>query len=328
MGEKTATYCMLFLTRRCNLDCDYCHMVHDGFPDIDEKYLHKAADLCLEASEDVCLQFFGGEPLMRFDLIESLIDYVKQNHPGRERLKYMITTNGVLLRGRMLDYLLDNDVEIMLSLDGVFDSQSEWRHALGGEERAVFDKLMGRIGELNERNVNFFVNMVVSPSNVDRMEENVRHFKELGVRRLQITYELGAHWREPFRSRYVDNFCSAIERYDGRYEGERGFTLQHGREGEPVLGNMVFIVDVNGDMFRGCAIVLEKTMPRFNDVTRIGHIDDHESLRPFVRSKLDQVTDFLRRTRIAPNDYMLLRSNMHLGYQLQHAVIAMQERRA
>jgi sulfatase maturation enzyme AslB (radical SAM superfamily) len=232
----------------------------------------------------------------------------------------MITTNGLLLRGEYLDLLLENGIRVMLSLDGSFDSQKDWRRTIGGDARRAFDRIMENLAELNRRKADYFVNMVVSPSNVDRIEENVLFFKNLGVRRLQVTYELGAYWCEPYRSQYVRGFREVIEKHDG----QDGFCLQHGPSSEPVLGNMTFIVDVNGDMYRGCAVVLEKTMPRFNEVVRIPNLEQLEDLESYVRDREDQVRDFLRRTRCAENDYKLLKSNMHLGYLLRREMIDMQ----
>lgn len=319
MPEDKSLYCLLFLTRRCNIDCTYCHMDHDGYEDMTEARLKRAIDMFLGVNPNVCLHLFGGEPLLRFDLIQWIVDYVAQNYADR-RVNYMITTNGLLLRGEKLDYLLDRGVQVMLSLDGSFDSQKDWRRTIGGDARNAFDQIVKNLAELNRRGADYFVNMVVSPENVDRMEENVLFFKNLGVRRLQVTYELGAHWCEPYRSQYVRGFRHVIETYDGK----DGLCLQHSPSSEPVLGNMTFIIDVNGDMYRGCAVVLEKTMPRFNEVVRIPNIDEVGDLTTYVRSREEQVRDFLRRTREADNDYKLLKSNMHLGYLLRREMFDMQ----
>jgi sulfatase maturation enzyme AslB (radical SAM superfamily) len=322
MAEDKSLYCMLFLTRRCNIDCSYCHMEHHGYEDISRERLTRAIDLFTDADPNVCLHLFGGEPLLRFDHIEWIVDYVAKKNPERQGVKFMITTNGLLLRGRYLDFLLENRVEIMLSLDGTFDSQKDWRRTIGGDARKTYDRILENIAELNRRGAQYFVNMVVSPSNVEQMAENVLHFKNIGVRRLQVTYELGAHWCEPYRSAYVKNFRYVIEKYN-RVDG---FRLQYGPGSEPVLGNMTFIVDVNGDMYRGCAVVLEKTMPRFNEVVSMPNLDAHHDLHGYVRTREEQVRDFLRRTRVADNDYKLLKSNMHLGYLLRREMFAMQER--
>lgn len=323
MPEDKSLYCLLFLTRRCNIDCTYCHMEHDGYEDMTEERLARAMKLFLGVNPNVCLHLFGGEPLLRFDLIEWIVEHAAKHYADRN-INYMITTNGLLLRDRYLDYLVEHGVRVMLSLDGSFDSQKDWRRTIGGDGRRAYDRIVENLAELNRRNVDYFVNMVVSPENVDRMEENVLFFRDLGVRRLQVTYELGAHWREPFRSAYVRGFREVIEKYDGQGE----FSLQYGPSSEPVLGNMTFIVDVNGDMYRGCAVVLEKTMPRFNEVVRIPNLDEQRDLTSFVRSRDEQVRDFLRRTRVAENDYKLLRSNMHLGYLLRREMFDMQAQRA
>ena len=74
---------------------------------------------------------------MCFDKVQGGIEYIRTYHSDKQRPNYVITTNGLLLRGRMLDYLVENDIKIMLSLDGAFDSQGKHRIAFGNNQRAV-----------------------------------------------------------------------------------------------------------------------------------------------------------------------------------------------
>ena len=315
------TYCLVFLTRRCNLDCGYCHMVHDGRPDPEREMLQKGVDLFMRSADNICFHLFGGEPLLRFDLVKWMVDYVATAYPDRQ-VQYLITTNGLLLKPHIIDWLVEHDVEIMLSLDGTYDSQGTWRVSVGGDNRRAYDATCAHIKTFTARGVSHFLNMCVSPENADRMVENVRHVQSLGVARVQLAYELGGMWDAPARAAYLRGLRAVIEELhdEGRFE------IMNSPDAEPVLGNMTFALDTNGDLYRGCAIVLEQHMPTFNDSTFCGRLDAIDAIEPYIRSRFAQVTGFLRYTRQNPHDWKILRSNYHLGYQVKKLLNAMGHR--
>lgn len=315
------TYCLVFLTRRCNLDCGYCHMVHNGRPDPEREMLQKGVDLFMRSADNICFHLFGGEPLLRFDLVKWMVDYVATAYPGRQ-VQYLITTNGLLLKPHIIDWLVEHDVEIMLSLDGTYDSQGTWRVSVGGDNLRAYEVTCDHIASLTARGVPHFLNMCVTPGNADRMVENVRHMRGLGVKRVQLAYELGGMWDAPARAAYLTGLRAVIEEL--HVDGE--FEILNAPDAEPVLGNMTFALDTNGDLYRGCAIVLEQHMPTFNASTFCGHLDEIDSVQPFIRSRFAQVTGFLKYTRQDPHDWPILRSNYHIGYQVKKLLTEMGHR--
>ena len=69
--------------------------------------------------EDFLVDFFGGEPLLKFPLIKECVQYVLDNYPN-QKICFTMTTNGVLARGEIKDWLYEHrDIfKISLSLDG------------------------------------------------------------------------------------------------------------------------------------------------------------------------------------------------------------------
>ena len=95
----------LALTEQCNLRCKYCgympkYFDHDyHLKEMSKEVAFKAIDFLLKNSHesDVCnIGFYGGEPLLRLDLIKECISYVKERYPFRKPT-YNITTNATLL---------------------------------------------------------------------------------------------------------------------------------------------------------------------------------------------------------------------------------------
>jgi len=207
----------------------------------------------------------------------------------------------------------------MLSLDGTFESQSQYRQAFGSDPRAQYDKMFGAIRMLNDAGSDYFVNMCVSPGNVDQMFENARHLKAEGVKRVQVSYELGALWEADGRRRYLAGLRRVIE----ELHDDRTYRVQDSPHGEPVLASVYFTFDCNGDVFNGPAVVLEKTLPAYNEAGRVGNVATLTSLEGLDRSRFEQVTYYMRATRSHPYSWDRLRSCMHLGYRVRSMLVEM-----
>ena len=89
----------LHLTNRCNLACRYCYQRHGG-EDMDFETAAAAIDR-LATGNNPGVIFFGGEPLLRKDLILRVIDRCEAREPNR--FHYKVTTNGTLLDEAFLD---------------------------------------------------------------------------------------------------------------------------------------------------------------------------------------------------------------------------------
>ena len=63
------------------------------------------------------ISFYGGEPLLAFDLIQDCVEYSKREAEGR-RVDFHFTTNGTLLTEEKLPFLVENQFSILISLDG------------------------------------------------------------------------------------------------------------------------------------------------------------------------------------------------------------------
>ena len=109
----------LHLTENCNMDCSYC--IREKCPrDMSEEVLYKACDLAFSRGGHAGLCFFGGEPLLRKDLIYKALDYckVKSAETGKQ-IEYKMTTNGTLLDEEFLERAVEAKIGIGLSFDGL-----------------------------------------------------------------------------------------------------------------------------------------------------------------------------------------------------------------
>ncbi len=139
---------VLLPTYACNLDCRYCYAKEEPYAgqralmDIDTA--RKAIDFFIRQSgqkQNLCICFFGGEPLLNFPAIRQAIEYAKaQGRMFRKTFEFSLTTNAVLLTREKQRFLNENDVLIVASLDGpqaLHDSQRPSRNGNGSHAAAL-----------------------------------------------------------------------------------------------------------------------------------------------------------------------------------------------
>ncbi len=125
-GEIVVKALCLHLAHDCNLRCRYCFAGQGKFggsPGLMPPGVGKRAlEFLIEASgprRHVEVDFFGGEPLLNFSVLEMLVEYGRElaRERGKE-IKFTVTTNAVLLDRRIGDFLNRNGISVILSLDG------------------------------------------------------------------------------------------------------------------------------------------------------------------------------------------------------------------
>lgn len=137
------TELILKTTDECNLRCKYC-VYSDHYPytssysknrmnyDTAKRAIDYYMSLIIQQSEFISgkkpfIAFYGGEPLLNFDLIEKIINYVNLNYSDID-VNYTITTNGLPLKDhRISKFLKDNNVIVCVSIDGYEENHNRNR---------------------------------------------------------------------------------------------------------------------------------------------------------------------------------------------------------
>lgn len=100
----------MVLTRRCNLNCMYCHGGEETGPGTEVTYSLDDLDHFLSRDEDPQLMFYGGEPTLRIGLMKKMMDRFSD-------ARFMLQTNGLLLHQIPEDYVRRFH-SILVSIDG------------------------------------------------------------------------------------------------------------------------------------------------------------------------------------------------------------------
>lgn len=139
-SEHVKALC-LHICHDCNLRCKYCfagtgdYKGHREF--MSEEVALKAVDFLIENSGNrkiLEMDFFGGEPLLNFDVVKRTVEYANEKASALgKKFLFTMTTNGVLLRGEIADWLNENMENVVLSLDGRQEIHDDVRKTVNGK---------------------------------------------------------------------------------------------------------------------------------------------------------------------------------------------------
>jgi uncharacterized protein len=199
----------LHLTTGCNMRCSYCFEGdHSYREDMPAEVARAAIDFALrDGGGAPGIIFFGGEPLMKRDVILDAIAHAKAACATVSAIPhYKITTNGLLLDDEFLDRCAAEDVAISLSFDGIREAHD--RHRLNVAGQGTWERVDDRARALLKRRPYSPAIMVTSPETVRFAAAGVRHLFSVGFRYVvfQVNYagawddesfaELGRQYRE------------------------------------------------------------------------------------------------------------------------------------
>ncbi|MEW5814673.1 MAG: radical SAM protein [Spirochaetota bacterium] len=189
-AEPSVKSLMLNVSLLCNLKCSYCFNDQTSpqkrieTPLMTAEVALKAVDLYLEdegsENSQESIDFFGGEPLINFDVIREVILYAAGKTKNRKRrLSFNITTNGVLLTEEKYEFLKKYNTRFHLSLDGDEEIHDKNRRTKDGNGtyRRIINNLKNCISERPEL---FSAHATITPSCLDLVRID-NHFDSLGL---------------------------------------------------------------------------------------------------------------------------------------------------
>ena len=183
----------LHISHDCNLRCKYCFASTGDFGTgrklMPLETAKAAIDFLLEKSvgrENLELDFFGGEPLMNFDVVKQTVAYArsKEKEYGKH-FRFTITTNGMLLDDDAIDFINKEMYNVVLSIDGrkeVNDRMRVRADGTGSYDRIVrnFKKLVEKRGDKE-----WYVRGTYTKYNLD-FSEDVFHLYEQGFDQISV----------------------------------------------------------------------------------------------------------------------------------------------
>jgi uncharacterized protein len=207
----------LHLTNRCNLACRYCYAEH-GQADMSFETAVQAIKHCA-AGPNCGIIFFGGEPLLKRELIWDVIRWCEKTEP--HRFHYKVTTNGTLLDEAFFDEADRQRLHVALSHDGVREAHDRCRADEDGE--GTFDSLLPKLEMLVARQPYAPVMMTVNPETVEWFAASAHWLQSVGVQYLVVSLNYAGDWTDA-KLRLLKREYLKLEKWHlANYRDERKF---------------------------------------------------------------------------------------------------------
>jgi len=186
----------LFLTHQCNLRCTYCYVHEKRNETMPEEIGRKAIDLAVPLVKNrLQISFFGGEPLIEWDLLKAFHAYgVERTSERGIKTVFALTTNGMLLDKERLEFLRENDVRVGFSIDGNEAAQDATRPKAGGS--SSYKRTMERLRLALEHLPDLQTISVIDPSNVQHLADSVQELLDAGCKRITLNPNWGGDWED------------------------------------------------------------------------------------------------------------------------------------
>ena len=229
----------LHIAHDCNLACRYCFAeegeYHGRRALMSAEVGKKALDFLIAHSgkrRNLEVDFFGGEPLMNWDVVKELVRYGREQEKRFDKhFRFTLTTNGVLLNDEVMEFCNREMANVVLSLDGRKEVNDQMRPFRNG--KGSYDLIVPKFQRFAEsRNqTNYYVRGTFTHNHLD-FAEDALHFADLGFRQMSIE-PVVAPKEEPYAireedlSEIFDQYDKLAKAYIQREKEGRGFNFFH-----------------------------------------------------------------------------------------------------
>jgi sulfatase maturation enzyme AslB (radical SAM superfamily) len=184
----------LMVTRRCQLRCIYCPIKKRN-QDMSEDVLARSVKLLFTSDKkNLRLDFTGGEPLLRFDLVKRAVGLAKLYAKEKNKnVSFYMVTNLLALDVHMAVFLKNENFFLELSMDGVPGAHNFYKIPF----KSSLDPYQQTSKNLKIIFSNKIVNhavLVTGPVTSKNLFNNFSHLIHLGFRDVSINYALCSYW--------------------------------------------------------------------------------------------------------------------------------------
>lgn len=202
----------LNISHDCNLRCKYCFASTGDFGKgrklMSFETGKAAIDFLIKNSagrENLELDFFGGEPLLNFDVVKQLVEYGRNEAAAHgKNIRFTITTNGLLLNDDNIDFINKEMANVVLSIDGRKDVNDKMRVRVDGT--GCYDTITKNFKKLVDKrgDKEYYVRGTFTKYNLD-FTEDVMHLYKMGFDQVSV---------EPVITDPKDDYALTEDDYD------------------------------------------------------------------------------------------------------------------
>ena len=183
----------LHIAHTCNLNCEYCFAsqgkYHGERAMMSFEVGKRAFDYLIENSgsrRNLEVDFFGGEPLMNFDVVKQLVQYARSIEKEKgKNFRFTLTTNGILVDDDVIDFCNKEMSNVVLSLDGRKEIHDRYRVDYAGN--GSWDKIVPKFQKFVEKRggKNYYMRGTFTHANPDFLKD-IQTMLDLGFNELSM----------------------------------------------------------------------------------------------------------------------------------------------
>ncbi len=183
----------IHIAHTCNLNCSYCFASQGKYQGeraiMSYEVGKRALDFLVENSgtrRNLEVDFFGGEPLMNFEVVKQLVAYARSiEKEHNKNFRFTLTTNGVLIDDDVIDFANKEMSNVVLSLDGRKEIHDRYRVDYAGN--GSWDKIVPKFQKLVEARggKNYYMRGTFTHANPDFLND-IKQMLDLGFTELSM----------------------------------------------------------------------------------------------------------------------------------------------
>lgn len=215
----------LHITTGCTMRCGYCYSPPSGRVDMSDDTARQCVEFISRLSPiNPGIVFFGGEPLLRKDLIINVMEMCSSlQKSGSLYFHFKVTTNGTLLDEEFLRYATGSGLIISMSHDGIKEAHDSHRRTASGQP--TFDELSSKLEMLMSYQPYSPVLMVVTPETVQYYAASAEYLFSRGVRYLVVSLNYAGKWTDAHMKELKRQYRLLARLYEEMTLKERKFYL-------------------------------------------------------------------------------------------------------
>ncbi|MFH1961868.1 MAG: radical SAM protein [bacterium] len=166
-------------TSVCNLRCKYCHIIDTwaayGHHHMSTETAEAGINKFMEHSTDSCqkeIMFYGGEPLLNPDVVKHAVSYIRKNDTNGV-CKITMFTNATVITREMAEFLANNDVFVIVSMDGPAEIHDQMRCYANGQ--GGFEDTAKGYDTCKDAGCRLGISMVLGRHNIPGLKEAVEY---------------------------------------------------------------------------------------------------------------------------------------------------------
>lgn len=195
------------LTTDCVLVCRHCNIDKSASLTIPFEHAQKGVQLLLEAhGRQKRLELYGGEPLLKFDLMRNIVEYAITYAVDKNKLlSISVATNGLLINKEIVDFLKKFRINLSVSVSGSEDVHNSCRvYADGRGSWSILEpKLTFMLQELNPYDI--VALECIAPTGAENLYADLQTLVQKGFRVINVECVHGMEWSEQHLQNLVYN---------------------------------------------------------------------------------------------------------------------------